>query len=168
MNHFLPWVWWKHIVGQIEDLKRLCKIGSRTPGHPENVTTDGIEVTTGMFKLPILDAMLIHMWMMDIILQILLKKTFYFLPTLETITSVALWRDTVGPLGQGVANAVGLAVAEKHLAARFNKPDSIIVDHRTYVSNHLSFFGFLYILLPYFYATCEDDLNPRPQPRSQG
>ncbi|KAH0720109.1 hypothetical protein KY290_005031 [Solanum tuberosum] len=40
---------------------------------------------------------------------------------------------TTGPLGQGIANAVGLAVAEKHLAARFNKPDAEIVDHYTYV-----------------------------------
>ncbi|XP_073124550.1 transketolase, chloroplastic-like [Henckelia pumila] len=76
-----------HLAGfqsvQIEDLKQLCKFGSNTPGHPENVLTDGIEVTTG-------------------------------------------------PLGQGVANAVGLALAEAHLAARFNKPDITIVDHRTY------------------------------------
>ncbi|KAI3416678.1 Transketolase [Psidium guajava] len=76
-----------HLAGfesvQIENLKRLCKLGSRTPGHPENVVTSGIEVTTG-------------------------------------------------PLGQGVANAVGLALAEAHLAARFNKPDAVIVDHRTY------------------------------------
>lgn len=68
---------------QIEDLKRLCKLGSRTPGHPENHVTHGIEVTTG-------------------------------------------------PLGQGVANAVGLAIAEKHLAARFNKDDCTIVNHRTF------------------------------------
>ncbi|KAL8151321.1 hypothetical protein V2J09_021129 [Rumex salicifolius] len=40
---------------------------------------------------------------------------------------------TTGPLGQGIANAVGLALAEKHLAARFNKPDSEIIDHYTYV-----------------------------------
>ncbi|KAL5058200.1 hypothetical protein RYX36_029804 [Vicia faba] len=40
---------------------------------------------------------------------------------------------TTGPLGQGIANGVGLALAEKHLAARFNKPDSEIVDHYTYV-----------------------------------
>ncbi|KAG9441552.1 hypothetical protein H6P81_017406 [Aristolochia fimbriata] len=76
-----------HLAGfhsvQIEDLKRLCKLGSRTPGHPENMVTSGVEVTTG-------------------------------------------------PLGQGVANAVGLALAEAHLASRFNKPDATVVDHRTY------------------------------------
>ena len=75
-----------HLAGfqsiQVEGLKQLCKLGSRTPGHPENAITAGIEVTTG-------------------------------------------------PLGQGVANAVGFALAERHLAARFNKPDAVIVDHRT-------------------------------------
>jgi len=40
---------------------------------------------------------------------------------------------TTGPLGQGIANAVGMAMAEKSLAAEFNRPDHEIVDHRTYV-----------------------------------
>lgn len=40
---------------------------------------------------------------------------------------------TTGPLGQGLANAVGMALAEKVLAAQFNKPGREIVDHRTFV-----------------------------------
>jgi len=40
---------------------------------------------------------------------------------------------TTGPLGQGLATSVGLAMAEKHLAARFNKPGEEIVHHRTWV-----------------------------------
>ncbi|KAJ7007487.1 transketolase chloroplastic-like [Populus alba x Populus x berolinensis] len=62
-----------------EDLKSFRQWGSRTPGHPENFETPGVEVTTGY------------------------------------------------------CNGVGLALAEKHLAARYNKPDNEIVDHYTYV-----------------------------------
>ncbi len=40
---------------------------------------------------------------------------------------------TTGPLGQGLANAVGMALAEKHLASQFNRPGFDIVDHRTWV-----------------------------------
>jgi transketolase len=49
---------------------------------------------------------------------------FSYTPGVET---------TSGPLGQGLANGVGMAIAEKTLAAHFNKPDASIIDHYTYV-----------------------------------
>ncbi|MGY0560973.1 transketolase [Luteimonas sp. A277] len=76
-----------HLTGYdlpIEELKNFRQLGHRTPGHPENFVTDGVETTTG-------------------------------------------------PLGQGFANAVGFALAEKLLARRFNRPGHEIVDHRTWV-----------------------------------
>jgi transketolase len=77
-----------HLMGYdsvtLEDIKSFRQWGSKTPGHPENFETPGVEVTTG-------------------------------------------------PLGQGICNGVGLAMAEAHLAAKFNKPDCTLVDHYTYV-----------------------------------
>ncbi|MFZ7095787.1 transketolase [Luteimonas dalianensis] len=76
-----------HLSGydlSIEELKNFRQLGHRTPGHPENFVTDGVETTTG-------------------------------------------------PLGQGFANAVGFALAEKLLAQRFNRPGHEIIDHRTWV-----------------------------------
>jgi transketolase len=68
----------------LDDLKQFRQWGSRTPGHPENGLTPGVEVTTG-------------------------------------------------PLGQGVGNAVGMAMTERWLAATFNRPGHEMVNHYTYV-----------------------------------
>ncbi len=74
-----------HLLGSeavtLDEIRRFRQLGSKTPGHPENFITPGVETTTG-------------------------------------------------PLGQGLANAVGMAIAERHLAALFGGG---IVDHRTYV-----------------------------------
>lgn len=66
---------------EIDDLRSFRQLNSRTPGHPENRHTSGVEVTTG-------------------------------------------------PLGQGFANAVGMALTERHLRSRFG---SELCDHHTFV-----------------------------------
>jgi transketolase len=68
----------------LEDIREFRQWGSKTPGHPENMMTPGVETTTG-------------------------------------------------PLGQGFMNALGMAMAEAHLAELFNRQGYDIVDHRTYV-----------------------------------
>ena len=76
-----------HLSGyplSLDDIRQFRQFESKTPGHPENFMTPGVETTTG-------------------------------------------------PLGQGFANAVGMALAEKLLAQRFNRDGFAIVDHRTYV-----------------------------------
>ena len=62
---------------------------------------------------------------------------FFFYSSNSQLTSffflfLNLFPTTTGPLGQGICNAVGLAAAEAHMAARFNKPDAKVVDHYTY------------------------------------
>jgi transketolase len=51
-------------------------------------------------------------------------------PEIEVVPGAEM---TTGPLGQGVATSVGMALAEAHLAATFNCPDYTVIDHRTWV-----------------------------------
>ena len=67
----------------LDDIKHFRQVGSRTPGHPENYLTPGVETTTG-------------------------------------------------PLGQGFANGVGMAIAAKHIAARFERGDSALFEPRIF------------------------------------
>jgi transketolase len=95
-----------HLTGYnltLDDLKQFRQFGSLTPGHPENFVTPGVEVATG-------------------------KSTIFALRYI-----LIMFRVFLGPLGQGISNAVGLAIAEAHLAAEFNKQGFPIVDHYTYV-----------------------------------
>ena len=83
----------------------------------------------------------------SMLLYALLHLTGYDV-TMEDIKSFRQWESrtpghpearmtagveaTTGPLGQGTANAVGMAIAERMLAHRFNRPGHTVVDHRTY------------------------------------
>src|SRR5213080_2223182 len=75
-----------HLTGydlSLDEIKHFRQWGSKTPGHPENVLTPGVEITTG-------------------------------------------------PLGQGFANGVGMAMGAAHLAAKFNQKDFPLIDHHVY------------------------------------
>lgn len=115
------------IFDQEEDLKSFRQWGSKTPGHPENFETPGVEVTTGQCTFFYVPCTLIS----SICISgggLYILTTWLFVASCITNFFIFL---RLGPLGQGIANAVGLALAEKHLAARFNKPDAEIVDHYT-------------------------------------
>ena len=76
-----------HVAGYdlpLDELRQFRQWGSKTPGHPENHLTPGVEMATG-------------------------------------------------PLGQGLATAVGMAIAETSLAQKYNRSDHVLVDHFTYV-----------------------------------
>src|SRR5437870_246284 len=75
-----------HLTGydlSLDEIESFRQWGSKTPGHPENVLTPGVEITTG-------------------------------------------------PLGQGFANGVGMAMGAAHLAAKFNQKEFELIDHYIY------------------------------------
>lgn len=108
------------------------RIMKHNPGDPQWVNRDRFILSAGHGSM---------------LLYALLHLTGYDLP-LEELQSFRQWDSktpghpeygmtpgveaTTGPLGQGTANAVGTAMAEVHLAARFNTADHTIVDHYTY------------------------------------
>jgi transketolase len=67
----------------LDEIRRFRQLGSRCPGHPENLDTSGVETTTG-------------------------------------------------PLGQGIGNSVGMAIAQRWLAAYFNRPGYALFDYNIY------------------------------------
>ncbi|MGI9250136.1 MAG: transketolase [Pseudohongiellaceae bacterium] len=103
------------------------------PGHPDWFNRDRFVLSNGHGSMLIYS--LLHLTGYDLPLEELKQfrqlnsKTpghpeYGYTPGVET---------TTGPLGQGLANAIGMAIAEKTLAAQFNRPEHTIVDHHTYV-----------------------------------
>ncbi|MFI3166812.1 MAG: transketolase [Bacillota bacterium] len=102
------------------------------PNSPKFVNRDRFVLSAGHGSS--LNYSLLHIWGFDVTKEDLTKfrqvgsKTAGH-PEYNHIAGVEV---TTGPLGQGVANAVGMAISEARLAAKFNKDDAKIVDHYTY------------------------------------
>ena len=131
------------------------KANSGHPGAPMGLAPAGYTLWTRVLKhnpanpdWPDRDRFVLSGGHASMLLYSLLHLTGYDL-SLEEIQNFRQWgsktpghpeyghtpgvETTTGPLGQGFANAVGMAMAERHLAAGFNKPGFDIVDHHTYV-----------------------------------
>lgn len=106
---------------------------SHNPGNPQWVNRDRFVLSNGHGSMLIYS--LLHLSGYDLPMSELQNfrqlnsrtpghPEYGYTPGVET---------TTGPLGQGLANAVGMAIAEKTLAAHFNRPEHEIIDHYTYV-----------------------------------
>ncbi|SFA92021.1 transketolase [Azotobacter beijerinckii] len=105
---------------------------SHNPGNPQWANRDRFVLSNGHGSMLIYS--LLHLTGYDLTIDDL--KNFRQLgsrtPGHPEYGYTAGVETTTGPLGQGLANAVGMAVAEKVLAAQFNRPGHSIVDHHTY------------------------------------
>lgn len=106
---------------------------SHNPSNPQWCNRDRFVVSNGHGSM--LHYSLLHLAGYDVSLDEL--KNFRQLhsktPGHPEVFETPGIETTTGPLGQGFANAVGMALAEQVLANRFNQPDHTIVDHHTYV-----------------------------------
>ena len=141
-------------VVRVLAMDAVQKANSGHPGTPMALAPLGYEVWTRHLRhnpanpaWPDRDRFVLSVGHASMLLYSLLHLTGYDLP-LEEIRSFRQWgsltpghpevhvtpgaETTTGPLGQGVANSVGMALAERWLAARFNRPGHEVVDHRTW------------------------------------
>ncbi|MBW2461528.1 MAG: transketolase [Deltaproteobacteria bacterium] len=105
---------------------------SHDPAHPEWADRDRFVMSCGHASM--LQYSLLHLSGYDLPLDELraFRQWDSKTPGHPEFGHTAGVDTTTGPLGQGFANAVGMALAERHLAGRFNRPGHEIVDHHTW------------------------------------
>lgn len=102
------------------------------PGNPKWPNRDRFVLSNGHASM--LQYSLLHLTGFDLSLDDLkqFRQLHSKTPGHPEVNETPGVETTTGPLGQGIANAVGMALAEQHLAARFNRDGHTIVDHYTY------------------------------------
>lgn len=139
---------------RVLSMDAVQKANSGHPGTPMGMAAIGYVLWTRYLKhnpqnpaWPDRDRFVLSMGHASMLLYSLLHLTGYDL-NLDDIKAFRQWgsrtpghpevrltpgvETTTGPLGQGFANSVGMAIAEQHLAALFNRPGHTIVDHHVY------------------------------------
>jgi transketolase len=147
----------QHLVDAIRVLSMdaIQKANSGHPGAPMGLAPLGYEVWTQHMRhnpldpaWPDRDRFVLSLGHASMLIYSLLHLTGYEV-SLDDIKNFRQWgaktpghpefgitpgvETTTGPLGQGVANSVGMALAERWMAHRFNRPDHTVVNHFTYV-----------------------------------
>jgi len=109
-----------------------AKLLSHNPKNPAWINRDRFILSSGHCSALIYS--LLHLFGYGLTIDDLkhFRQTGSLTPGHPEYKHTAGVEATTGPLGQGIANAVGMAIAEKHLAAVFNKPGFDIIDHYTY------------------------------------